>query len=195
MGSPIPSLDGYFRECGRGVGYAQRVVQQGAEMSRSTWSIIITSLVIIIGIALAICVYRTHQEDASPQLESIRVLQNLHQILTQPDDTALLSAVVVPGAYKSRTTQEQADFIRKALRDEVSSEGISVLMEEGQYGPLIAVFPEEATNWAQRFGVEIDDCVAFRAERNGLRAEVVILGSGPTGKILRCNNVKQLALP
>ena len=43
------------------------------------------------------------------------------------------------------------------------------------------------------FGVDADACMAFRAELGGPRAEVVVLVDGDCRRILRCNNVKQLA--
>jgi hypothetical protein len=55
------------------------------------------------------------------------------------------------------------------------------------------VFPQEAPFWAKAAGVEVADCVAFRGEKNGIRAEVVITTNGAY-RIIRVNNVKQMAL-
>ena len=67
------------------------------------------------------------------------------------------------------------------------------------------MFPAEAEGWARQAGVNPDDCVAFKLDRNGLRAEVVLLkpstlGSQsstpePSHRIVRVNNVKQMAEP
>ena len=54
-------------------------------------------------------------------------------------------------------------------------------------------FPGEGGKWAEAFGVDPSDCVAFRAEKNGLRAELVLVKTNGFTRILRCNNVKQLA--
>ncbi len=99
---------------------------------------------------------------------------------------------------------EQAEFLTKALADEISPEGLAVLQREGSFGPLATVFAAEAEGWAKQGGVKVEDCVAFKLERNGLRAEVVLAAGTPLAprlsplatsmRILRCNNVKQLAL-
>jgi hypothetical protein len=93
-------------------------------------------------------------------------------------------------------------FIRKALRDEISPEGLVLLKKEGTFGPLTTVFPKEATNWAAQAGVKPEDCLAFRLDRtNSLRAEVVLARVPdsppatrasllPSFRILRCNDVK-----
>jgi len=81
-----------------------------------------------------------------------------------------------------------------------------VLKRDGAFGPLANLFPAEAETWAKQAGVKPEDCVAFKLERNGLRAEVVLVrtpdsplvprpSSLPGYRILRCNNIKQLAQP
>jgi hypothetical protein len=106
-------------------------------------------------------------------------------------------------ALQSRTPSEQLEFITKALSDEVSLEGLAVLKKEGRFGALKEVFPVEADGWVAQAGVKLEDYVAFRLERNGLRTEVVLActsDSPPathhsprhTYRIVRCNNVKQL---
>ena len=87
------------------------------------------------------------------------------------------------------------DFVRKALAEEVSQEGIKALQKDGQFGRLNEIFPGEAERWAEQAGVKVDDCVAFCAERNGIRAEAVLLMRGTSGMVVRINNVKQLANP
>ena len=41
--------------------------------------------------------------------------------------------------------------------------------------------------------MKVEDCVAFKMERAGIRAEVVLLREGETYRVVRCNNVKQMA--
>jgi hypothetical protein len=94
---------------------------------------------------------------------------------------------------------EQTEFITKALRDELSAEGLEALRKGAQFGPLKELFPAEADAWASQAGVKAEDCVGLRMERNGIRAEVVLVRSPnhesrPPFRIVRCNNVKQMAL-
>jgi hypothetical protein len=94
----------------------------------------------------------------------------------------------------SRThNAEQTEFLTKALRDEISPEGLAVLRREGKFGALTDLFPQEAKTWAAQAGVKPEDCVAFRMERDNIRAEVVLVREGEVYRVVRCNNVKQLA--
>jgi len=105
----------------------------------------------------------------------------------------LLQTVVLPAAVSGRTSAEQTEFLSKALRDEISAEGLAVLRREGKFGPLQELFPQEAATWAAQAGVKPEDCVAFRMERDSIRAEVVLVREGNTHRVVRCNNVKQMA--
>ena len=130
-------------------------------------------------------------------------LQRLDSALGAHDTASILDAVKIPAALRDRTFTEQAEFISKALRDELSPEGLAVLRREGEFGALRELFPQEAEAWASQANVRAEDCVAFKAERNRLRVEVVLAKPSPLApqlaaggtlyRIVRCNNVKQLA--
>ncbi len=139
----------------------------------------------------------------APRRESLASLVRLDNALHSGSRAELLDLIVLPAAVQGRTAPEQTEFLVKALNDEVSPEGLAVLRKRGDYGPLRKLFPAEAETWAKQAGVNPEDCVAFKLDRNALRAEVVLvkpstLNSQPsTGgapyRILRLNNVKQLA--
>lgn len=129
-----------------------------------------------------------------PRREALAAAARFERELGSPTGT-VREYVIVPGAYLARTPQEQEDFLRKALKDEVSPEGLEVLGREGEYGPLTEIFPAKGEKWVNQLGVNADACVAFRAERDGIRAELVLLVTNGSYRILRCNNVKQLAPP
>jgi hypothetical protein len=130
----------------------------------------------------------------APKRESLRALAHLESCLTTAGQVgALDTAVRVPLGRIEQTVWEREEFLRKALRDEVSPEGIAVMKREGTFGPLREVFPAEAEKWGTLFGVRPEDCFAMRMERKGLRAEVVVLAKGGEYRVLRCNNVKQMA--
>lgn len=128
-----------------------------------------------------------------PRRISLEALQRLHAALSSPAPASLLETIVPPVALQSRTAAEQVEFVQKALRDEISLEGITALKREGAFGPLQKIFPAEAETWAKQAGVSPDECVAFKLEKNGLLTEVVLHVQGQTYRIVRCNNVKQLA--
>jgi hypothetical protein len=139
----------------------------------------------------------------APRRESLNSLTRLDTALHSANRAELLNLLVMPAAVRDRTAPEQSEFLTKALNDEISPEGLTILRKHGDYGSLREVFPAEAETWANQAGVDLDECVAFRLERNGLRAEVVLLkpstlnvqpstGEAPY-RIVRVNNVKQMA--
>ena len=130
---------------------------------------------------------------------SLQTLQQLNSALVTANSAQLLELISLPTALAGRTAAEQSEFLVKALRDEVSADGLAVLQHDGAFGPLTNLFPTEARTWSSQAGVPAEACVAFKLERNGLRAEVVLVRIGESGdqnpnlRVLRCNNVKQLA--
>jgi len=137
----------------------------------------------------------------APRRPSLDLLHRLDQRLNAASHEDLLSLLALPVGLQSRTPQEQTEFVSKALAGEISSEGLAVLRRDGQFGPLKDVFPQEAEKWAGQAGVKPDDCVAFRFERNGARAEVVLVkrpeapNTPAAFRIIRCNDVSRMATP
>lgn len=105
----------------------------------------------------------------------------------------LLDTILIPVAIQSRTPSEQEQFLTKALADEISPAGVEALKRHAEFGPLKTIFPNEAPVWCSQAGVNVDDCVAFKMERAGIRAEVVMLHEGQTYRLVRCTNVRQMA--
>jgi hypothetical protein len=139
----------------------------------------------------------------APRRESLAILTQLDTALHSGSRAELLDLIVTPAAVQGRTAPEQSEFLVKALNDEISPEGLAVLRKHGDYGPLKELFPAEAETWAKQAAVNPDDCVAFKLERPGLRAEAILVRSAEFGarngtgqpkyRVLRLNNVKQLA--
>jgi hypothetical protein len=129
-------------------------------------------------------------------------LHTLDQALKKNDSSELLKVLVLPQAVHNKTPAEQTEFLVKALRDEISPEGLAELKAKGRFGPLTNLFPQEAAQWASQAGVPPGECMAFRLDRtNGFRAEVVLHRSSSLDtplirfRIIRCNNVKPPAEP
>ena len=164
---------------------------KGGDLNRRIWLLL---AVLVVLATLVVFFWRRGQKE-SPRWAAMKPVEQLQQALIGTDDRELLDTLVMPPGLAGRTEMELAQFVRKALRDEVSPEGIAVLRKNGQFGPLKEVFPKEAGRWAGLFGVKPEECVAFRAENHGIRAEVVIFTNAPQPRILRINNVKQLTDP
>ena len=113
--------------------------------------------------------------------------------LASPQKDGLLNTVLVPRSLASLTPQEQTEFLVKALADEISPEGVQALKQHAEFGPVKSVFPNDYSKWCNQAGANPDDCVAFKMERAGISAEVVLLREGETYRVVRCNNVKQMA--
>ncbi len=135
--------------------------------------------------------WRKHEQ---PRQTALRRISLFASALTDPKGTELLEHAILPAAIRALTPSEQVEFLRKALRDEISLEGVQALDRHAQFGGLKSVFPSEADTWSSLAGVRADDCVAFRMERGGVRAEVILLHQGGIYRIVRCNNVKQMAI-
>lgn len=139
----------------------------------------------------------------TPRRQSLASLTRLDNALHSANRAGLLDLLVIPAAVQSRTAPEQSEFLVKALNEEISPEGLAALRKRGDYGPLRELFPAEAETWAKQAGVNPDECVAFKLERQGLRAEVVLVRPSivntqistrePSYRIVRLNNVKQMA--
>ena len=150
---------------------------------------------VFVGIILAgmvcLCVWLKWRSD-EPRRNSLKTLAQFTTELVSGDQR-VLDRILMPEAVRSRTAPEQLEFIRKSLQDEISLEGFDELKKHAIYGSLKHLFPTEAEAWTKQAGVNPDDCVAFRLDRNGLRTEVVLARGGQNYRIVRCNNVKQLA--
>lgn len=143
-------------------------------------------------VALITCVFWFKWKRDEPRRHALASLNDLRASL-EANSSSILENVLLPQAVVGRTQSEQIQFLSKAMRDEISADGISALAHRAAFGPLSTIFPEEATRWAHQAGVTATNCLAFRMERNGVRAEVVIYREGTNYRVLRCNNVKQMA--
>jgi hypothetical protein len=161
-----------------------------------------TAVAVLSVALLGAAIYGWWLHDA-PRRASLASLGRLDAALRSGNRVDLLELLVLPAAIRNRTPSEQSEFLNKALHNEISAEGLAELRRSGAFGPLKNVFPTEAEAWARLAGVHPDDCVAYKLERNGVRAEVVLLtpsnfeskashGKAPY-RIVRVNNVRQLA--
>jgi hypothetical protein len=132
-------------------------------------------------------------QHGQPRRIALQSVSRLASDLANPHGSELLDTVLMPVAVRSQTPAEQQEFIAKALHDEISPEGVLAMKHSAEFGPAKSVFPVESANWCKQAGVNADDCVAFKMERAGIRAEVLLVREGQTYRVLRCNNLKQMA--
>lgn len=150
--------------------------------------ILLAALLVVGGIAI-----RVWWKGGKPRRDSLRTVASLQMALASADQEATLETVVLPPALQGRTGAERGEFIRKALQDELTPDGISLLKQQASFGPLLELFPAEADLWAGQAGVNARDCVAFRLDQGGLRSELVLVKQGDVYRIVRCNNAKRMA--
>ena len=137
------------------------------------------------------CVLFWHKGE--PRRAALKSISKLASNLANPNSSELLDNIVIPAAVSDRTPAEQREFIIKALADEISPEGVQALKQHAQFGSLKSVFPGDFSKWCDQVGANPDDCVAFKMERAGVLAEVVLVREGEIYRIVRCDNVKQMA--
>ena len=174
--------------------WADRAYHPLLDMKLATRKNLAVVLVVLIAGAIAIPLYLRRPGEDEPRREALAAVSHFAGVLRTGRVDQVVDVVVVPPAYRGRTVQEQADFLRKALRDEISAEGLAVMADQGTFGSLTNVFPDKAEEWARRLGVSATDCVAFRAGDGPFRAELVLMEEGDSYRVVRCNNVKQLAI-
>jgi len=132
-------------------------------------------------------------QHGQPRREALQEVSKLADNLANNHGAELLDTILIPVAIQSRTQSEQEQFLAKALADEISPAGVEALKRHADFGPLKSIFPDEAPVWCSQAGVNADDCVAFKMERAGIRAEIVLVREGQNYRVVRCKDVKQMA--
>lgn len=146
--------------------------------------------ILILAVAIGVSVWWLSGDS---KRSSLKALSRLEELVSDSNQVIPQDLVILPESAKSKPHAEANQWLREVLRDELSNDGIRELRRSARFGSLTTVFPERASTWAEAAGASPDDCYAFRMDRNGVTAEVVLV-PGPNGfRISRCNNVKQMA--
>lgn len=153
-----------------------------------TWRILAAAL-LLVGAAAS---YRAWDK-GKPRRAALAALDHFHVALTASSPEAVLRTVRLPSAVTRKTEAEQAEFVRRALAEEISVDGLRILGRHGEFGPLLSLFPTDGPGWAASAGVAPDQCVAFKLEQADRRTEVVLHLDAQGHRVVRCNNVSQLA--
>jgi len=158
-------------------------------------------LVVIVAFAIILAmgvIYFVFKPCNLPKINRVRkdadkILYNLSHQIAESDQEMILKSVLVPKSMESRTPQEQGNLLIRNLKGEVSYEGIQLLLAKGKFGPLIEIFPQKGPKWARTAGVDSEQCVAYRLDKDNATAEVVFVKENDQYKIVRCNDVKRVA--
>ena len=153
------------------------------------WGIVAIVLVAVVSGFFALSRYRGD----APRREALSVMAEVERAIASSHAEKTLPLLALPSSAAAKSPEEKTRWIADVLRDEVSAEGLAEIRRHARFGPLAEVFPAEAQRWADTAGVPVEDCVAFRMERDNIRAEVVLHKSPSGFRIVRCNNVKQMA--
>jgi len=148
----------------------------------------------IAGVVATIVIILFLRESRGPKAQAIATLDRLVGLLAESNAGIPPDLVVAPQSIRDLPAAARDQWLRDVLRDEVSAEGLRALAKNGRFGPLPELFPDEAAAWAGAAGVQSADCVAFRMEHGEVTAEVVLAHTRDGLRIVRCNNVKQMAL-
>ena len=149
-------------------------------------------IVLIAAIAAVLWWRASVRNDRARAAEPAR---SLAAALASGDRAAIRQLVVTPDFLAAKSPDERDQLLLDLLASEISPGGLTILQESGQFGPLSEVFPAEADSWARAFSVSPDECVAFRMENGDNPAELVLHRGANGYRVLRCNNVRQLARP
>jgi hypothetical protein len=150
-------------------------------------------VIFIFAIALAVGAAVLLWQNGQPRREALQEVFKLADNLANNHGAELLDTILIPVAIQSRTPSEQEQFLAKTLADEISPAGVAALKRHAEFGPLKSIFPNEAPVWCSQAGVNAEDCVAFKMERAGIQAEIVLVHEGKNYRVVRCKDVKQMA--
>jgi hypothetical protein len=87
--------------------------------------LVLVLLVLVVADAIIFCRYCSKRD--SPHRRAVQAIEDFQQALQSSKADAILDAIAVPAAMQDRTPAEQVEFVSKALRDEISPEGIAAL--------------------------------------------------------------------
>ncbi len=128
-------------------------------------------------------------QDKRPSKEqAVQVLKDFHAALQAQDyDKAVTFLQPHPMIKPEALKKDLAEFLK---RKEISAKGIEILAAKGTWGKLEEVFEAaRARSMAQRFKVSVDSCFGFKLKE----AEAAFFWNGEQLKIIRCNDIGQLA--
>ena len=134
------------------------------------WRLVVTLFVGVLAVWFTVDRYQR----GAPRRTALAALVEVNRSLAAADSTRTLKLFVLPAAAAGRTPSEQAQWLGEILRDEISDAGIEEIRRHGRYGSLAEIFPEDASRWAESASLRVEDCVAFKLERNGMRCEVIL---------------------
>jgi hypothetical protein len=149
----------------------------------------VIGVLVVCGAFFALSRYRSDE----PRRDALAVISEIERALTSSEVSKTMPLLELSPSAAARSPQDQTQWIADVLRDEVSAAGLVELRRHARFGPLAEVFPEEGKRWAEAAHLTVERCVAFRMERDGIRAEVVLHQTSTGFRVLRCNNVKQMA--
>jgi thiol:disulfide interchange protein len=150
-------------------------------------------VIIVVATGLAVGAAVLLWQRGQPRREAVLTVSKLADALANQHGADLLNIVVLPTAIRSQTPGEQQEFLAKALSDEISPAGVLALKQYAQFGLAKSIFPDEYASWCQQAGVDADNCVGFKMERAGIRAEILLVHEGQNYRVVRCKDVKQMA--
>ena len=161
-------------------------------MRRASMRVGVTVFVIVIGVAAG-SYYWLVTPPSIEKLATLGVLENLQTAIDfSTEDPS--NWVLRPTVAEDKTPEEYQRWLREVLQEEISKEGLAVLAKDAQFGPLLSLFPDQAVAWTSPHSIPPEACLAYRMERAGITAEVVLAPHQGSFKIIRCNNIKQMAL-
>ena len=102
------------------------------------------TLVVVVLLLIVAGGARLWWKAGEPRRSAILPLQRLDLALRTANATDLIDSVLLPAAIQGRTAAEQTEFLTKALRDEISPEGLNALRKQATFGPLKELFPPRA---------------------------------------------------
>ncbi len=117
----------------------------------------------------------------------ISLLNEFHQALLDEDYNAATALYLAPTGTEDDIAKAVPEWID---RKEISAEGIRALGKEGQFGPLLAVFPKKGPYWAKSVGLSPETMWGLRLGP----AEVAVAITEGKMRIVRLDEVGRFVI-
>lgn len=123
---------------------------------------------------------------AAPTQEAfVEALQSLHKALKAGDYEGAADYFVIPGTPDAEDIERA---LTRTLKDELSEDGIFLLIDDGKFGPLKELHPSAGPRWATRSGVDLEACFSLALKP----AEVAAHWNGQRFRFIRLDEVRRI---
>ncbi len=170
----------------------ERKIPRRPPLISSRFSILAVWLCLLGSFQSTCCYSQETDKDASAQPTKaifIETLQSLFELLAEEDYEAAAKYLVLPPDFNPEMLKSLIS------KQEISQAGIELLSRSAKFGTAQEVFgAERAAYFANRAGVDVQNCYGFNYETEAATAEVIGLWNQVEFKLFRIDDIGKLSI-